>query len=242
MITNFSTIDATSKTAPYLSTYVKAKIAFDEDIKSLITLNTPAPKTEKEKDTPRGTTDDVYYSADNTTEKISKELEKLKGLSEITTEIGYLIQLKNLEAGNEPGTDFNADKLKTFVKDNNLEKNMAPKDTKRNRFQIISEKNILVEAATTKKTIEDTNAANAKEAINKTRTKETAKDFFETKANEDTFNAVFKDIASITATNIETYKTTDTDKTNENKVKNFVNLLQKYTKDDKISSISLKVA
>jgi len=69
------------------------------------------------------------------------------------------------------------------------------------------------------------NKNKANEAINMNRTPETAKNFFE-KNDENTFNAVFDEIKEIANTNIE--EATIEDKTNNNKVKNFENLIKKY--------------
>jgi len=100
MIANFAKLDATSTTDPKLSTYVDAKTAFDTDINSLIKLNTPTTPTAVDKTkTARQTADDIYYSPDKTTKTTTtKDIEKLNGLLDLTKQIGYLIQLKNLEA------------------------------------------------------------------------------------------------------------------------------------------------
>jgi hypothetical protein len=62
--------------------------------------------------------------------------------------------------------------------------------------------------------IAKTTTNNAEVELNKNRTSETAKNFFEMKDGEGAFNAVFDDISAITTNNLETYTTAaDSDKT-----------------------------
>lgn len=131
MINNFATIDETNKKIPMLSTYEDAKTTFDTDIKSLIVLNPlEAKKTKKTKNN-RSALDDVYASTKEITkDQISNKAEKLNKSLKITTDIGYIIQLKKLEAGIASTDTFEAEKLKDFVRDNNFEKKMAPKSGK----------------------------------------------------------------------------------------------------------------
>lgn len=74
--------------------------------------------------------------------------------------------------------------------------------------------------------------------LNKNRTHETAKTFFE--SNESSFNGLFDEVSNITKENLEKY--TSTDKTQENKVKNFVDMIKLYWQGLDISNINLKVA
>jgi hypothetical protein len=100
-------------------------------------------------------------------------------------------------------------------------------------------------ATITKKEIEN-NKEKAKEALDKHyETQEQAKGFFETKSNEEVFNQAFDEIATITKTDLEAYKETTENKTQENKVKNFVDIINLYTKnttDNQTRNICLKIA
>lgn len=87
--------------------------------------------------------------------------------------------------------------------------------------------------------ITEANKSKAEETLNKNRTPETAKKFFET-TDEQTFNGTFDEISKIKTEWIEKYE--DPDKEKENKVTNFTELIKKYAKDETISNISLKTA
>jgi len=100
MINNFANIDKpelvddnwTKIQYPKLSTFQTAKDAFDNDINSLKKSN----------------------------EKTPKKVEDLNKLLEITKQIGYIIQLKELEQWKDPIVGFNAKGLKEFIKNNKI--------------------------------------------------------------------------------------------------------------------------
>lgn len=230
MITNFSKIDVDWKNK--LSTYEEAKQAFDTDINSLLTLNNPETNT---------------TTAENTPKKISKETQKLSKLLELTSDIGSLIQLKKLESWKEI-TDFDRGKLSFFVGRLNLENDMKPiTNTATTREKLINDKDASIRSEknkteTEKKEIEE-NKTKAKEALNTNRTPETAKNFFERKENENVFNATFDEIIKIQQDKLDTY--TDQDNIKTTKIKNFVNLINIYTKsttEKPTTNISLKIA
>lgn len=182
MIANFAKIDGKWETDPKLSTYEDAKNAFDTDINKLKAQNIPENKT--------------------STEKASKEEDKLNKLLEITSDIGSLIQLKKLESWKASDADFNLEttgKLKYFIQDNNLEKNMMPKkELKKTRNELINEKakNIQTKKETEENIKKETekNITTARNLLSVNyQTQEQTKWFFETSKEED-FNTTLKEI------------------------------------------------
>lgn len=138
------------------------------------------------------------------------------------------IDLKQIEIVQGYVDRFNKTELEAFK---SLTKEKNTNWTDNATYKIISDRIQILEKNETK---------NAEAELNKNRTPETAKKFFETN-DENNFKNAFDEISRLTTTNIESYKNT-TDQVATTKVKNFEKLIKAYTKDETINNISLIVA
>lgn len=235
MLRNFNKIDGKKEWDPQLKIYEAAYNAFETDIKTLIKQSQVTEKVEeKEKEAGEKVFDDVYATSTSKEKKetgeTSKYIEKLDKLIAIIQEIKYIIQLKKLEKGEDPGKDFDAGKLQVFVKKTKYFKENLPNTTESwtTRESLIIAKNEEIIKKNNEEKKDEKDKRLAKDVLNINRTEGNVVDFFE--GNKERYEATFNYIQNKNKGSDDITKTKDITTTEDLDTKNFIKLIELYTK------------